>query len=518
MAAGVIPAALILPAVGRHDDGADQFGLYIFLLVMFVILFNLFLWFGYLLLRIRLIVSPQGVAFKAAGYTIRSSWVNVAGLDTISTSRGMQRGLILNEPGLEMTRGWRGVLAVLPVLALINALNDRHTPETHINASFIPIGPFESDRLIDDLERRLAQPSSVDETPVNQPTDRPKRLLQIGVVIGVIVLEVLFVVLSVRAWQGDAAPVATLAAGSQPIGLSFTADGQTLTVAIDRGELQTWSVNKGVLQQTRPLTREVASFAISPDGQAMVAGVSDGTVRVWHSDGSLWHNLGEVVQVPCPPCGSYPPVAFSPDNQTLASGSYDGTIHVWRLSDGQEIWTLKATPDANDETITGVAFSPDGQMLAASAESLPNTVQIWRLDNGHLLGSFPGQNFGGQSFGNHVAFSLDGKLLAVSTLDQGVWLIRPEDRGRSGTLGSNNAADRIDVMAAAFSPDGQYIASATNGGALQIWRLSDSKLLRTLRAHASQIRQVTFSPDGQYLATGSYDNTVRLWRVADLIR
>jgi len=520
MLLGLLPGLLILPAFSRRDYSSDQLGLYVFSLVMFIALFDLSLWVGYLILRMRLIVSPQGVAFKAVGYTLRSSWANIAGLETISTSRGLQRGLVLNEPGLEMASGLRVMLTVMPSLMLISLLRGRHLPDSHIADSFIPIGPFESDRLVADLQQHLSPSSSLSavDQSANMPSDRSSRLPKIMAVIGVLVLQALFVALSVQAWQGDAAPVAALAIGSQPVGLAFTPDGQTLLAATESGELQTWHVADGALQQTQPLTREVVSFAFSADGQAMAAGISDGTVRVWHSDGTLWHNLGKAARVSCPPCASYPPVAFSPDGQTLTSGSYDGTIHVWQLSNSQEKLTLKASLDENDATITGLAFSSDGQMLAASAESLKDTVQVWRLDTGQLMGSFPGQSFAGQSFANHVAFSPGDKLLAVSTLDQGVWLIRPEDRGRSGTLGANNATDRIDEVAAAFSPDGQYVASVTNGGALQIWRLSDSKLLRTLRAHTSQIRQVIFSPDGRYLATGSYDTTVRLWRVADLIR
>ncbi len=528
IALGIVPGLFILPSFSNRDFSADQIGTYVFALVMFVALFDLFLWIGYLLLRIRLVVSSQGVVFKAVGYTVRSSWANVASLDTMSTTRGPQRGLILNQPGLEVGGCLSSLLTLLPGLLLMNMLRGRPTASTSIDNRFIPIGPFESDRLVAEIQRYAPQLTNAPDhrsdvspnepAPDAAPADRVNWLSRSILVIGVAVIEIAFVVLSVQAWQGDVAPIATLNVGAWPVGLTFTRDSQTLLVAMNNGQLQAWRVSDGTLQQTRQLTGELASFTLSADGQTMAAGIQDGTVQVRHSDGTIWKSMGKVEHVPCPPCASYPPVAFSPDDQNIASGSRDGTIHVWRLSDGHELLALKASSDSNEETITGVAFSPDGQMLAASAESLKNTVQIWRLDTGSLLGAFPGQNFSGQTFANNLTFASDGKLLAVSTLDQGVWLIRPEDRGRSGILSVANSAGRIDEWMAAFSPDNQYVASVTNGGTLQIWRLSDYKLLRTLRAHADQIRQVAFSPDGRYLATGSFDNTVRLWRAADVTK
>jgi WD40 repeat protein len=211
-------------------------------------------------------------------------------------------------------------------------------------------------------------------------------------------------------------------------------------------------------------------------------------------------------------------VAFSSDGQSLAAGSYDGTVHVWSMRDGTERLTLKAASDTTADTITSVAFSADGQWLVAGAQSLQNSVQFWRLDTGKLAGAYPGQYVpGDSSFANSLNFSPDGQQLAVATLNRGVWLISAANHSLNGTL-ATAGSDKTDVAVAAFSRDNQYVVAATTSGALQVWRLSDKKLLRTLREHSQGIQQVAFSPDGQYLATGSFDGAVRLWRVADLVK
>ncbi|MEP0983106.1 PD40 domain-containing protein [Leptolyngbya sp. FACHB-17] len=70
-------------------------------------------------------------------------------------------------------------------------------------------------------------------------------------------------------------------------------------------------------------------------------------------------------------------VSFSPDGQTIVSGSFDYTIKLWKR-DGTPITTLKG----HDESVWSVSFSPDGQTIA-SGGSIDKTVKLWswNLDN-----------------------------------------------------------------------------------------------------------------------------------------
>ncbi len=75
----------------------------------------------------------------------------------------------------------------------------------------------------------------------------------------------------------------------------------------------------------------VNSVAISPDGQTLVSGSQDQTIKVWKlSTGKLVHTLTgypyAVKGLAFNPNGQ---VAISPDGQTLVSGSWDKTIKVW---------------------------------------------------------------------------------------------------------------------------------------------------------------------------------------------
>jgi dipeptidyl aminopeptidase/acylaminoacyl peptidase len=70
------------------------------------------------------------------------------------------------------------------------------------------------------------------------------------------------------------------------------------------------------------------------------------------------------------------------------------------------------------------------------------------------------------------------------------------------------------VNAAQFSPDGNYIITASDDNTARIWETASGKLLHTLKKHADYVISAQFSPDGKYITTASYDNTARIWETA----
>lgn len=68
------------------------------LLVVMLSLFAVLM--AYSAIQIRLIISPAGIEYYQVGYSVKTTWDNIARIGKIPTGRIMAEGLILSEPAL----------------------------------------------------------------------------------------------------------------------------------------------------------------------------------------------------------------------------------------------------------------------------------------------------------------------------------------------------------------------------------------------------------------------------------
>ncbi|MBD2449757.1 AAA family ATPase [Nostoc sp. FACHB-152] len=69
------------------------------------------------------------------------------------------------------------------------------------------------------------------------------------------------------------------------------------------------------------------------------------------------------------------------------------------------------------------------------------------------------------------------------------------------------------VLAAAFSPDGELLATGDDQGDVNLWRVTDGQLHLTLKGNALAIKSLCFSSDGQTLISHSTDQTIQFWDI-----
>jgi uncharacterized protein with WD repeat len=67
------------------------------------------------------------------------------------------------------------------------------------------------------------------------------------------------------------------------------------------------------------------------------------------------------------------------------------------------------------------------------------------------------------------------------------------------------------VLDARFSPDGTFVATASDDRTAGIWEGATGRRLVLVRAHQGPVHSVEFSPDGERFVTASDDNTARVW-------
>jgi WD40 repeat protein len=72
---------------------------------------------------------------------------------------------------------------------------------------------------------------------------------------------------------------------------------------------------------------------------------------------------------------------------------------------------------------------------------------------------------------------------------------------------------RAEVVGVAFDPTGRTLARGSTDGTVILWDTANGALPRLFERHRSPVCSVGFEPSGHMLAVGSLDNTVRLWDV-----
>lgn len=162
-----------------------------------------------------------------------------------------------------------------------------------------------------------------------------------------------------------------------------------------------------------------------------------------------------------------------------------------------------------DGVINGVAFSPDGRLLAAACPS--GFLKVWETASVRS-GAVLWEDDFDDGHGNHVQFSPDGKFVFACGDDGGAWAW-DVTKGPPGVKLPGPRREWSHSSVLVCSRDGKYVAWA--GGyrhltsPIAVARVAPHKFHKQFQGHTEAIGILAAAPDG--LVSGSADCKIRFW-------
>lgn len=313
---------------------------------------------------------------------------------------------------------------------------------------------------------------------------------------------------SIRTWDGHSgkfqAVLKTPGLHNSPLNcVAFHPEGQLLVVGCWDATLKVWdSFNKKKLKTLKGHKTSVQACAYAPSGRHIVSAALDGEVKIWSTRSAS--AVGSI-------CGHSRPVnamAYTPNGQYLATASSDMVVKVWSGGMGKRV---RSFGSAEYGIVHCMELVSSSQCVRVGYHD--GHVRMFNLQSGAEVFAVKPHDAPIVSIGSQ------SKLLMSASADGSIKLWTPHSLPKSLLLQGHETA----ITCAVWERHG--FASASEDLTILLWphqakdynklsstaKASPVKPLHTLRGHTAKISSIAFSPNGMQMASASHDKSVIIW-------
>jgi len=280
--------------------------------------------------------------------------------------------------------------------------------------------------------------------------------------------------------------------------LAVTRDGQTIVSGGQDATIRLWDVPSG--KETHKLVGHngpVYGLVLMPDDTRLVSiADKDLAVKIWSMERK------KLLTSLAPNSAHIHAVAVSPDQRYIVTGGDDGIVRFWDIDRGIMLRYLE-----HSQGIYTITISPDGRHMLCGSKKAPTTdtpgvIWVWDFELGVELRTLEGHK-------GHVtalAMTADSKYILSGGQDGVVHLWDLE----TGTLLKTMTGHKTAIIMIHITNDGQHFISGSTDGMVRAWLLRGGALLQSLTS-TENVHSMVVTPDGRQVITGSMDGNVEIW-------